>query len=327
MSLKKKLLINLICFLPVIAIIDYLYIDKRSQVATEENYRENSLTQLDLIDDYLTIFFKGYMEDVARLAQSQDLINAEHDFPNYVIDSNMTDWESKPLSPLAQKVVASWEVLQKKDNYIDDIFVGFESGASYSISSSSFSGGFVGLARPWYIAGKLSEERSTIGTAYMSLSGHTVVPVVHKIFDTHNNFVGVLGIDISLTTVTEHLSSLNFGETGYIIVVDQKDKMLTNSRHTRNNFKFIKDLDNHEFRDFYFSDDIHSKINIFGSSCFVAKFKGEMGYTIISVIQSDEIMNLDYSSMKNTKLITMIFIIFISIAALFGIYFVRQMKD
>lgn len=327
MSLKKILLVGVICLFPVVAILSYFYVDKHTALTSKANYQENSYTQLALIDDFLTLFFKRYTDDVTELAQSQDLLRVEHDFPNYVAQDSTGNWEEKELSTLAQKVVASWRELIEKDEFVDDVYVGFESGASYSIVASEIGSGFVGLARPWYITGKISKNRSTLGSAYMSISGETVVPVVYKVFDTHNNFVGVIGIDISLTTVTAHLSTLNFGETGYIILVDPYDKMLTNSRYKRNNFKFIRDLDNKEFKEFYYSDAVHANIMIRKTPYLVSKYHGETGYTIISAIQTSEIIKPQYNTISTTKIMMGIFVLFSLIATYFAIRFVLYGRD
>lgn len=327
MTLAKKLLIGALSLFPILAIVSYFYVDNHTAVVNKAKYQENSFIQLELIDDFLTLFFKRYISHVAELAGSQDLLKAEGDLPNYVAANASGDWEGKTLSASAQKLINAWKMIIAKDEFVDDIFVGFESGASYSIVASEMSAGFVGLARPWYIMGKMNKNSSSLGLAYMSISGETAVPVMHKIFDNQNNFTGIFGLDISLSTVTNHISTLNFGETGYVILIDPYDKMLTNSRHQRNNFKFISDLDNQDFKAFYYSDATYDKIIIRDTPYLVSKFKGQTGYTIVAAIQANEITNPQYATSNTTKIMMLIFILFSFITAYIGIRFILHSRE
>ena len=84
--------------------------------------------------------------------------------------------------------------------------------------------------RPWYL--NASELSETGGEAVWSepyqdaaLNGFVITSST-SVFDTSGSFRGVAGIDLKLTTITERVSTLKIGKTGYAFLIDSEGRAI-----------------------------------------------------------------------------------------------------
>ena len=84
--------------------------------------------------------------------------------------------------------------------------------------------------RPWYL--NASELSETGGEAVWSepyqdaaLNGFVITSST-PVFDTSGSFRGVAGIDLKLTTITERVSTLKIGKTGYAFLIDSEGRAI-----------------------------------------------------------------------------------------------------
>jgi len=84
-------------------------------------------------------------------------------------------------------------------------------------------------SRPWYInAADLSQDKGTVWSVpYQdaALNG-LVITGSTPVYDESDNFRGVAGIDLQIATVTEHVSSLSIGKTGYGFLIDSEGRAI-----------------------------------------------------------------------------------------------------
>lgn len=85
-------------------------------------------------------------------------------------------------------------------------------------------------SRPWYVnASALPETKFSAvwSEPYLdaALNG-LVITSSTPVYDNFGKFHGVAGIDLQLTTITEHVSNLTIGETGYAFLIDSKGRAI-----------------------------------------------------------------------------------------------------
>ena len=82
---------------------------------------------------------------------------------------------------------------------------------------------FIITERPWFQ--KLEEKigQPVLSSAYEDVStGEMVVTVAAPILSGSNNILGVVGMDVTLTELSQKLQQITIGETGYIVVYDSE---------------------------------------------------------------------------------------------------------
>ncbi len=89
---------------------------------------------------------------------------------------------------------------------------------------------FDATQRPWFVAAhpSVNPERKVVwSTPYLDAAGHGwVISSSVPVFDHHNQFRGVLGADVTLTRLTDLISTIRVGERGYAFLLDRDGRLL-----------------------------------------------------------------------------------------------------
>lgn len=102
------------------------------------------------------------------------------------------------------------------------VYAGFEDGRSYSATSdrAPFSD-YEPRERSWYIKAKDNPNEIIWTTPYMDYDvNELVITAATTIKDVNGQMIGVVGVDISLTSLQELLSQYKIGSAGYIYGID-----------------------------------------------------------------------------------------------------------
>lgn len=93
--------------------------------------------------------------------------------------------------------------------------------------------------RPWYDMGKKSQY-AALTDPYLSVEGNLLISVIGGLYD-HGEFKGTFGGDLSLKTVSHAVNSLNFNNTGYAFLLNNKGEIISHP-NAKLNGKLVTDL-------------------------------------------------------------------------------------
>ena len=289
--------------------------------SAKEEYWENSHVQLRLVDHYFTAFFDENIQVASFLSQAPSLIESATLFPNFSDPNKKVDHDPKKLPIKAQELVTLWHQVQSSKPAISAIYAGFSNGHFGSNLSGHPGNGFNPTKRPWYEAAKASPNLGTIGEAYRSFTGDTVAAVVYKILTPTEELAGILGIDISLNTLNSLINSLNFGKTGYFVLIEESGRVIANPKMPEDNFKKLADLPEKAWKEIFDANSATMISTIDGTEMFVSSIKSNTGFRILSLVSADEIYASMYAMLWKISILTLLAAFIVFIVAL---YFVRS---
>lgn len=86
--------------------------------------------------------------------------------------------------------------------------------------------------RPWYILAK--EAQDTIWTKpYLDAdTGDMIVSIASPVYDSSNKFIGVVSVDVTITSLAEQMNNVQIGQDGYPILVDSDYRIVTHKDTT-----------------------------------------------------------------------------------------------
>src|SRR5690606_38057200 len=85
--------------------------------------------------------------------------------------------------------------------------------------------------------------KSVRAAAYEDVNtGAPLLDYLHT-FTTDSGLQGVVGVDVTLSKLTDMVKQVQFGKAGYLILVEETGTVLADSGNKANNFKNIKELD------------------------------------------------------------------------------------
>lgn len=97
--------------------------------------------------------------------------------------------------------------------------------------------------RPWYVAAKKQENPEDVAWSVpyqdAALNG-LVITASQPIFDSQQNFQGVLGVDVRMLTITEEISKIRVGETGYAFLIDEQGRVISIPQNGYDDFKLTE---------------------------------------------------------------------------------------
>jgi len=98
--------------------------------------------------------------------------------------------------------------------------------------------------RPWYLSAIEREDPEEVAWSIpyqdAALNG-LVITASQPIFDNQHNFHGVVGVDVQMLTVTEEISKIRVGESGYAFLIDKQGRVISISPKGYTDFNLTED--------------------------------------------------------------------------------------
>ena len=130
---------------------------------------------------------------------------------------------------------------------------------------------------------------STVSKAYASTSGQAVSSALRKIRDTSGKVIGVLGIDINLSTLTKVVSSLTMGKTGYVVLFEDTGVILADPKHKEFGFKKVDEVNAPAYKTIMNQQRGTFEASLDGKDRFISVYTGLMGWKLAMIIDADEV--------------------------------------
>lgn len=207
------------------------------------------------------------------------------------------------------------------DNYenISSMSIGTEYGGYTEYPHINISENYDPRERMWY-KNALKSHEAVISAPYVSkITKDLFVSVSHKI-KTNNEVIGVLSVNIKLDSLIENINRLEYGDTGYIIILSP-DNLFINAPHNKSlitqklddNSDLYKMIISNPNKDFY-EIDVDGKTKI--ANTYISKYSG---WKYISLIDKEEVLSKANATVSTlaivylaTTVISLIVLIFFS---------------
>ena len=243
MSIRTKLFVTyIVAILFAVSSVAVLVVWQINRYA-ETNFAENAGSQLERIDNVLTLFIENGKSSAAYLAKIPVVRNAENQLDNY---SNVTEdvvQVPEKLTLRAQEVRLELLRIAQSNPAYQIVYLGTNDGGFVQApDDEAITAGYNPAKRPWYAEALQAKDDIDVTAPYTSDSGGLVTSVTCKVYDTHNKLSGVIGIDFSLDGLTNYLNALKIGATGRVIVVDETGMILVDQGNKADLYKNANDL-------------------------------------------------------------------------------------
>ncbi len=249
MSIRQRILYAMIAAI-VISISGILAMASyEMDVVFVQNYKVNSKAQLDRMDAFAQNFFASAGSMSELLASDVTIKNNVDSITSYADTTQAV----KPIGEeLAEPERSIYMTLLDVHKAYPDYLLVYASNKAGGITQApndSLSPGYNASERPWY-KDTVRTGKTIITEAYISDSGDAVFTVASPIRNQNNQITGVSAIDITLNTLTSETGSVKVGKTGYMLLIDSLDQVVSDPKNSGNNIhqskrwlgKSLKDL-------------------------------------------------------------------------------------
>lgn len=241
------------------------------------------------VEKGFNLFFQQVKHNADFLAQANVVKNVPTDVTTYMGAEKSMD----PLAAVAGEadIFTLYETFGKTHQELLFVYLGTEQGGFIQYPAEPL-GNYDPRQRPWYKLAQSAKGKTVITEPYQGVTGQAMVSVAKAINNDNGQFVGVQSLDVTLATLTDIVSSINIGETGYLILVDGSGTVLADPKNADNNFKAISELSSPIYTSL--ADSLSSKSFTIETSNNTLEattyFSDDLNWRFVAVIEQDEIL-------------------------------------
>ncbi|HXZ08087.1 MAG TPA: methyl-accepting chemotaxis protein [Paraburkholderia sp.] len=240
-AVKLSLIFGAALATTILAITLFATLSVRRQAV--ESFNDASNGQIRQIDASLKDTFKWIHDNVVFLSDTPLVQSVNESVTNYLTHGGQ-------MTPDTNGGVETdiFHLLKRFGDSHPDlqyVYVGTKWGGYVQWPKGKFtSDHYDPRERPWYDQGMQANGNVRRTAAYANSGGdrNVIISFVRTVQDAQGKPAGVLGMDISLDGFAKMIGQVRFGETGYLMVVEDSGTVLVDPRVPDHNFKALKDL-------------------------------------------------------------------------------------
>ena len=240
MTIRNKFLLASLAgvLLPII-IIAFLSIT-RARTTALESFTNMSQGQIEQVNQTFSLYLNGLAEDAKYMATLPAITNIDDSIMTYMGKpiAKMTPMENSEIEKQAFMVMKDFGETHPDLAYV---YLGTSTGGYLQWPIGDSSQDFDSRVRPWY-TNSINERDVVRVPAYGDTSGVPYVDYLKR-FEGKNGVFGVVGVDVTLTKLTEMVRNVVFGETGYVMLIEDTGNVLADPSNPENNFKYLNTLE------------------------------------------------------------------------------------
>jgi methyl-accepting chemotaxis protein len=307
MNIRSKLTLSFAAtvILPIIAIAIVSISMTISKSST--SFVERTQNELRQVDNGFQLFFQQIKANVKFLAQNKLTAQLPDNTHTYIDSDHMMEPKNDSVEEL--DLYKLYEDFGSSHPDLLYVYTGTKEGGFVQYPLEVL-GGYDPRQRPWYKQALASPNEPIITEAYQDVIGKPVVTSALVVKNKQGDIIGVQGLDVTLSTLTDILSNTKLGESGYLILIDESGTVLADAKTPENNFKNIKDLSSSLFSILQKSpDQDHFSTEHLGENVDVASYYSkELNWRFVGVIHSDEILAPAYNMSQTITVIALIMV-------------------
>ncbi|MEF9934911.1 MAG: methyl-accepting chemotaxis protein [Clostridium sp.] len=193
------------------------------------------------------------------------------------------------------------------------VYMGGENGETLLSPSRQLPSGYDPRKRGWYTSVRNSDNIAISAPYFDDFTNTDIITLSKKVVDNSGNVIGVVAVDIQLTSLSEMVSKSKIGENGFLFVAHNNEHIIASSKKdllgkslSKEEFgEKLKSLQNEEIIEIYNEDYILEKIE-----------NKDIGYTFYGFMDRKEVVELGTGNIIAPIIISILVLVIAGIIAL-----------
>ena len=252
--------------------------------------------QVSSVDQMLKLFVKNNDALVQILLENPHIKNADKSIHSYVGDSGEVIVKAVEGDGNARDINEVFRQTNRMHPEFTVVYLGTKWGGQ-ATSREKMKGGYDPRTREWYKKTYNDQKNVAITNAYKAaIGGELVVTFARALLSPENGFIGSLGVDVSLSELTEFIKKMKIGDTGYVMLCQDDGTILADPEHQETNFKKLEDSNIPSFKEIANTKSKKLVVKMDGEKWHVYTFPIDgLNWKIITFIKEKELLNSFYS--------------------------------
>ena len=242
-SIKTQFLVITILIIILALTIVGISVSYQANTQAREDYLNNSQEQMKLAENSIQIFYDQIDKNIDMLATNPLIIQANKDnITSYVNTTEDTKMTPSKNGQIERDIYNIFD--QYSNSHPGTLFVYLATKDSGYLNwpETNISKKYDPTSRDWYKKG-IEGNGEIIRTApYEADTGAMVISNVRSLTDSNGNILGTIGIDVEQSVISDMLSKMKIGETGFYMLVHNTGMIMADGNNSDNNFKNIEEI-------------------------------------------------------------------------------------
>ncbi len=295
MNIGQKLLIAFFASILLPILIICIVLGFKISTQSQANFINSSRSELRQIDNGMTIMFEDLMNNIEMMASDPLIKRADETITTYKTNTTVTPMTPIQNGGIEAELYRYFERAVKSHPNYSVLGVGTRYGGYVQYPPKDRKPGYDPVARSWYKAALPSPGKVVMMGAYQSSSGSSI-GVVRTIEDAGGGILGVISLDITLNQMTDIISDVRLGKTGYVMLVQDDGTIISDPRHPENNFKNLNELELEAYRTLATTSEGNIDVELNDGKMLANIYASpKLGWKFIGLIEKKEIIAEAYT--------------------------------
>tara|TARA_R110001583_G_scaffold103458_1_gene250680 strand:+ start:3712 stop:5571 length:1860 start_codon:yes stop_codon:yes gene_type:complete len=238
MTISKKLILAFIATITLPLFVISILMTNQTRESAYDNAAKTNTREAIQINNTIRLLFSEIEKNVTYLSQHSTVITGRTGITTYLDNTDSVKMDAMRNGPIEAKVFNLFSEFGTSHPDLAYIYMANTQGGYIQWPSSKISANFDPRHRPWYQTGKHAKEKTARTNAYsFPLDNSVIISTLTPIRDNNGQFVGVIGMDMSLAGLTDIVEKIKFGDSGYMMLIEDTGTILVDPKNTEHNFK------------------------------------------------------------------------------------------
>lgn len=215
------------------------------QVSTQarEDYLKNSSEQLKNVSRAINIFYEQIDKDINMMATNPLIMKTDDTITSYANNNDKVKMTPSKNGGIEQEI---FEVFK---HYADShpgtmyVYLATEKGGYLQWPETEVPAKHYPPEKYWYKLGINSNGKIMRTAPYVDGITNTLCTSnVRSFSDANGNIIGTIGIDVQQTVISDMLSKMKTGNTGFSMIVHNTGVIMADGSNPENNFKKLEEI-------------------------------------------------------------------------------------
>ena len=309
-SVKKKIMVLISVLFVVVMLVLGVVLDRVITKSQMESFEEETTLQAIQVDASMDLFLRGLRDSVVNMANDPILRNGGN--ITVYIDGAAGADGMIAMDPQAKGgfELQAYQLFQRlAESHKESISVvsyGTTDGGYLQYPAVKRKKGYDSRKRSWFKDSMADVNAVRITKPFKTSKGTPTVGIFATVKSMSGQPLGVLGINIDLPVVTNMISEIKIGETGYIMMLDSDNVIIADPKHPDANFKKLAESELGDIASLDTNAKGLKEISLDGTSKIVNVYSSnETGYKYVTVVDKSQLM-ADVNNMRKILVVVLV---------------------
>ena len=299
LNVKRKIMVSVSVLFVVVMLVLGFVLDRVITSSEMANFEEETNLQAAQVDNAMHLFLNGLRDGLVNMA-NDPILRQGGEITRYMDESVMAAASSDGnivMDPQAKGgfELAAYQVFQRfgeaNKTSVSVISYGTTDGGYLQYPAVKRKKGYDSRSRDWFKESMADVNKVRITKPFKTSKGTPTVGIFATVKSMTGQPLGVLGLNIDLPVVTDMISQIKIGETGYIMMLDADDVIVADPKHPDADFKKLAESGLGDLANLNMSVKGLQEASVDGEAKVVNIFTSEnTGYKYLTIVNRSQLM-------------------------------------